>query len=161
MVKPLRRFVDERGSFTEIMRRDWSENFPDETVQANLSISYPGIIRAWHKHERGQVDSFVVAKGTMKICAYDDDTEELDEVVSSGENLQVVRIPGHYWHGTRTVGNETSTLIYFVNRLYDPKDPDELRRPWNDPKIVPRSINGKTNDNRCGKIWDWLEPPYK
>lgn len=38
-------------------------------------------------------------KGALKICAYDDETEELDEIVSTRENLQVVRIPGHYWQG--------------------------------------------------------------
>jgi dTDP-4-dehydrorhamnose 3,5-epimerase len=36
-----------------------------------------------------------VLKGAMKICAYDDG--ELDEIVSTRENLQLVRIPGHYF----------------------------------------------------------------
>jgi len=47
-------FPDERGSFTEVMRIDWKEIVQDEIVQANLSVSYPGIVRAWHKHERGK-----------------------------------------------------------------------------------------------------------
>ena len=63
-VKPLKRFADERGFFTEIMREDW-EIFEDEIVQANLSITYP-IVRAWHKHERGQVDYFVSLKEPSK-----------------------------------------------------------------------------------------------
>jgi dTDP-4-dehydrorhamnose 3,5-epimerase len=67
----------------------------------NFSSSYPGIVRAWHWHLREQVDYFVVLKGALKICAYDEKTRELDEIVSTGEgeNLQVVRIPGEYWHG--------------------------------------------------------------
>jgi len=163
----LKRFPDERGFFAEIMREDWKDFFgEDKVVQVNLSMSYPGIVRAWHRHLRGQVDYFVVVKGAMKICAYDDDKNsqtygELTEIISTAEKLQVVRIPGHYWHGTKTIGVEPSLLIYFVTRLYDYSNPDEERRPWNDPTIIPKTINGKTNDPRVGKIWDWNYPPHK
>jgi dTDP-4-dehydrorhamnose 3,5-epimerase len=159
-IKPLKRFADERGFFTEIMRSDWTDTFQDELCQANMSISYPGIVRAWHRHERGQVDHFLVLRGALKICAYDDESHELDEIISSGENPQVIRMPGHYWHGFRVVGNELAMLVYFVNRLYDYKDPDEIRRPWDDSTIVPSSINGRSDD-RCGRPWDWFYPPYK
>jgi len=77
-VRQLKRFADERGFFTEIMRRDW-DIFKDEIVQANLSITYPGIVRAWHRHERGQVDYFVCVKGAVKICAYDESRREMFE----------------------------------------------------------------------------------
>jgi dTDP-4-dehydrorhamnose 3,5-epimerase len=160
IVRPIKRFADERGFFTEIMRCDWTDVFQDEVCQANMSISYPGVVRAWHKHERGQIDRFLAIKGALKICAYDDETQELDEVVSTGDNPQVVRVPGHYWHGFKVVGNEPATLVYFVNRLYDYKDPDEVRRPWNDPSIVPKSINGRA-DERCGRQWDWHYLPHK
>ncbi|HWQ20817.1 MAG TPA: dTDP-4-dehydrorhamnose 3,5-epimerase family protein [Methanotrichaceae archaeon] len=161
VIKPLRRLVDERGSFTEIMRRDWSDVLKDDIMQANMSFSYPGMVRAWHRHERGQVDHFLAVRGAMKICAYDDESAELDEIVSSGENLQLVRMPGHYWHGFRVVGNEPATLIYFVNNLYDYKNADEVRRPWDDPTIVPKSINGRADDLRCGRPWDWFYVPHK
>jgi dTDP-4-dehydrorhamnose 3,5-epimerase len=161
VVRPLRRFADERGFFTEVMRSDWADVFQDEVHQVNMSVSYPGIVRAWHKHERGQIDHFLVVKGALKICAYDDDSRELDEIVSTGENLQVVRMPGHYWHGFKVVGVEPARLIYFVNRLYDYKDPDEVRRPWNDSNLVPMLINGRTDDPRCGKPWDWFYTPHK
>ena len=162
VIKPLKRFPDERGSFTEIFREDWKDLVQDEDIaQANLSISYPSMVRAWHKHERGQIDYFVVLKGALKICAYDDATQELSEIISTGENLQVVKIPGHYWHGFKVVGNEIATQVYLVNRLYDYQKPDELRKPWNDPFITPKNINGKTDDPRVGKAWDWFYPPHK
>jgi dTDP-4-dehydrorhamnose 3,5-epimerase len=97
----------------------------------------------------------------MKICAYDDKTGELDEIVSSERRLQAVRVPGHYWHGTKTVGNKPSLTVYFVTRLYDYKNPDEERRPWNDVTVVPRSINGKIDDPRVNRSWDWFYPPHK
>jgi len=27
---------------------------------------------------------------------------------------------------------------------------------WDDPMVVPASINGKTGDTRCGRPWDWF-----
>jgi dTDP-4-dehydrorhamnose 3,5-epimerase len=162
VIKPLKRMPDERGSFTEIFRKDWQDLIGDyEIAQLNLSITYPNIIRAWHKHERGQIDCFVVVKGTLKICAYDDTTKELDEIIATDMNPQAVKIPGHYWHGFKVVSPETASHVYFVNRLYNYAKPDELRRPWNDTSIVPEIINGKKEDPRVGKPWDWFLPPHK
>ena len=153
---------DERGFFAEALRTDWKEFLEDEQItQTNLSYSYPNIVRAWHKHTRGQIDHFLVLKGAMKICAYDEETGKMAEVIASSKKPTVVRIPGKYLHGTKTVSNEPSLLIYFVNRVYDYKNPDELRRPWDDQSIVPTEINGKTNDPRVGKPWDWFLSPHK
>jgi len=161
-IKPLKRRPDERGFFTEIIRKDQKALLgEDKLVQANLSISYPGIIRAWHRHLRGQTDYFIVLKGALKICAYDEESRELDEILSTGQDLQIVRVPGIYWHGFKVVGNEPAWLLYFVNKLYDHENPDEERRPWNDSTIIPKSINGRTDDPRIGRPWDWHHPPHK
>lgn len=162
----LTRNVDERGSFTEVMREDWAEFLGAERpVQANFSVSFPGVIRAWHRHERGQYDVFVVVRGSLKVCVYNDLGEpqngELDELVASGDRLQAVMIRGQYWHGTKCVSPTPSETIYFVTRLYDARAPDELRRPWNDPSVVPASINGNSKDARAGRVWDWNAPPHK
>ena len=122
-IKPIKRFPDERGFFTEVMRKDWKDLFGEDTIaQANLSFTYPDVIRAWHRHLRGQVDYFLALKGAIKICAFDDKTAELNEVISSGLDLQVVRMPGHYWHGFKAVGNEPAMLLYFTTNLYDPAE---------------------------------------
>jgi dTDP-4-dehydrorhamnose 3,5-epimerase len=157
-VYDLKKIVDERGFFAEVFRQDWKDLLSEDTiVQTNLSFSFPGMIRAWHRHDRGQVDYFIVVKGSMKICAYDDKQGsqthgQLDEIVAGGERLQAVRIPGHYWHGTKTLGNEASLTVYCVNRLYDAVNPDERRRPWNDPSIL---------DPKTAMSFDWNKPPHK
>ncbi len=154
----INKIPDERGFFAELLREDWKDLLGEDTIlQINLSSSYPGIVRAWHRHTRGQADYIVVLKGTMKICAYDDreDSEtrgHLDEIIASAERFQVVRIPGFYWHGTKTIGNEGSLTLYMMTRLYDYKNPDEERRPWNDPTII---------DPRTNLPYDWNRPPYK
>ena len=138
-IKPIRRLPDERGFFTEVMRKDWKDLFEEDTIaQANLSFTYPNIIRAWHRHLKGQTDYFLALKGLIKICAFDEKTEEINEIVSSALDLQVVRIPGHYWHGFKALGNEPAMLLYFTTNLYDPANPDEERRPWNDPTLIPK-----------------------
>ena len=153
---------DERGFFVEALRNDWKEFLEDEsTLQANISYSYSNIVRAWHKHLRGQIDHFLVLKGAMKICAYDEITGQMAEIIATHKKPTLVRIPGKYLHGSKTISNEPSLLIYFVNRLYDYNNPDEHRLPWNDQSIVPTEINGKKDDPRVGKPWDWFKPPHK
>lgn len=158
-VYDVKKFPDERGFFAELLREDWTEFMSDgdRIVQANLSYSYPGMIRAWHRHLRGQVDYFMVLKGSMKICAYDDDPKsatngQLDEIVASSERLQVVRIVGKNWHGTKTISSDPSLTVYATTRLYDPKNPDEERRAWNDPNII---------DPKTKTTFDWNKAPHK
>lgn len=157
-VRDITKSVDERGFFAEILRDDWKDLLIEDTiVQANISLSLPGIIRAWHRHKKGQVDYLIVLKGVVKICMYDDEESSstrghLEEIVLSGDKLQAVRVPGHYWHGTKNVGFEPSTTLYFVSRLYDSKNPDEERRAWNDPSVL---------DPKTGKPFDWNRPPHR
>ena len=161
-IRPIKRLSDERGFFTEVMRKDWKELFGEDTVaQANFSFTYPDVIRAWHRHVKGQVDYFLALKGSIKICAFDDKTAEVNEVISSGLDLQVVRMPGHYWHGFKALGNEPAMLLYFTTNLSDAANPDEERRPWNDPALIPKIVNGKKDDARVGKPWDWNTLPHK
>jgi dTDP-4-dehydrorhamnose 3,5-epimerase len=149
----LKKNIDERGFFSEVFRRDWSDMFASsEIVQANLSVSYPGMIRAWHRHNQGQVDYFLVLQGSIKICAYDEGKKHLDQIVSSSELLRLVKIPGFYWHGFKNIGNTTAYVIYFVNKLYNYREPDEERRPWNDQNII---------DHKTGKSFDWNREPHQ
>jgi len=151
-VYDLKKHLDERGFFTEVLRQDWIEFLGnDKVVQASLSMSQPGVVRAWHRHVRGQVDYLVVINGTVKIAAYDDlngspTRGKIVEVVASEEQLRAVRIPGFYWHGTKNIGSRPSTTLYFFTRLYDYANPDEERRPWNDTSII---------DPRMNQPYDW------
>jgi dTDP-4-dehydrorhamnose 3,5-epimerase len=163
---PLKKFFDDRGFFMELLRDDWDIVLGDEVVQFNLSFSYPGIIRAWHRHLRGQNDYFICVRGSVKVCGFDDREKsttngDLSEIILSGDAPEVVRMPGDVWHGFKVVGNEPAYFVYGVNKLYDYDNPDEERKPWNSESIIPKSINGKTNDPRVGKPWDWNYSPHK
>ena len=63
------------------MRKDWKELFDEDTVaQANLSSTYPNIIRAWHRHLKGQVDYFLSLRASIKIGAFDEKSGELTKL---------------------------------------------------------------------------------
>jgi dTDP-4-dehydrorhamnose 3,5-epimerase len=158
LVMDIKKNPDERGFFVETARKDWLDLFGEKWIaQANLSQSYPGIIRAWHRHARGQVDYFMVLQGAMKIVAYDENKKSntygrIVELVTSEDRLQIVKVPGHYWHGTKTLGDRPSLTMYFVNNLYDYISPDEERRPWNDSSII---------DPKTKEPYDWNKPAHK
>jgi dTDP-4-dehydrorhamnose 3,5-epimerase len=157
--RSLAKNADERGFFTELIRQDWIANL--SLQQCNFSITYPGVIRAWHRHNRGQTDHFVVLQGSIKLCAFDATTKELDEIILTGDVPQLASIPGHYWHGFKVISEQRAYLVYFVNKLYDYATPDEERRAWNDPTVCPALINGTARDGRCGQPWDWTYAQFK
>ena len=133
---------DERGFLGELFRQDWNDimqNFiPNQFL---ISQSKPGIIRAWHKHLRNQIDLILVLKGTVKICIYDGDSNsksfgDLIEINVDSNTPEIIKIPGHLWHGTKNTGVETSETIYFINNLYDYDNPDEERKNFDDASII-------------------------
>ena len=143
---------DDRGFLGEIFRQDWNDILPEfSPKQLLISQSKPGVIRAWHRHLRNQIDLILVRKGILKICVYDNDKNsktfgQLVEIISSEENPELIKIPGYLWHGTKNIGNKTSEIIYLINNLYDYDKPDEERLDWNDPSIV---------DPKTQKPFDW------
>jgi dTDP-4-dehydrorhamnose 3,5-epimerase len=167
IIRDLKKFVDERGYFSELLREDWNNLLiDDKIVQFNLSFSYPGVVRAWHRHLKGQTDYFICITGAIKVCAYDDregskSYGEINEIILSEDGLKVARIPGILWHGYKAIGTKPIKMLYGVNKLYNYNAPDEERRDWNDKSIIPKSINGKPNDPRVGKPWDWYYSPNK
>ena len=98
---------------------------------------------------------------SMKICAFDEKTRKLVEVIASQDKPMLTRIPGHYLHGTKAISDDPSVTIYFTTKLYDYSNPDEERLPWNESAIVPSEINGNKNDVRVNQPWDWFYPPYR
>lgn len=132
-VRDLQVNADERGHLVEMFREDWDEYDPAPAM-SYFSLSYPGIVRAWHRHTRGQVDHFVCPSGRIKVGIFDDRDEsptqgEVESYVVGEHDLQVVRIPGACWHGFKVVGNEPAILVNFPTVLYDYENPDEERLP--------------------------------
>ena len=144
---------DNRGYVVEIFREDWKEFFgKDLPNQINFSKSNAGVIRAWHRHNRDQIDYFLVQKGKVRICVYDGNINsrsygKLVEIEVNGNEPKIVKVPGHFWHGTKNIGTETSETIYFLTNLYDYNNPDEERISYDDVTII---------DPKTQKPYDWM-----
>jgi dTDP-4-dehydrorhamnose 3,5-epimerase len=125
--------ADERGHLVEVFRSDW-DMYDINPEMSYYSLTYPGIVRAWHRHTRGQTDHFVCPEGRIKVAVYDDRNGsttqgELDTFVIGEHNQEVVRIPGDCWHGFKAIGTAPALLINFPTELYNYEDPDEERLP--------------------------------
>ena len=120
-VTRLPKFADSRGwSLNDIYGR--VDGYP---YQVNYSILYPGIIKAWHRHEH-QDDYFCILKGMAQVGIYSD--ENGPEKFFIGEhNPAVVRVKAGEWHGLTAVGNEPCGLLYLVTKKFNPAEPDEER----------------------------------
>ncbi len=137
VVKELKRFCDERGYFLEVLRDD--DEMLEVFGQTSFTMSYPGVIKAFHWHRR-QDDLWFVAAGTAQIVLHDiredSGTRGQTQVIYAGEDVPVlVLIPRGVAHGYRVLGSKPLALFYHTNRSYDPADPDEERIPYDDPGI--------------------------
>lgn len=122
----------------EILRDD--ENLLEKFGQASFTITYPGIIKAFHWHEK-QDDLWFVIKGNIQIVLYDlresSTTYKETQVIYAGELYQqkLILIPKGVAHGYKVLGQKQAELIYFTTESYSPNNPDEKRIPFDDPKI--------------------------
>lgn len=142
----LRVFPDDRGSFCEQIRLsedgDFSFynhqgeliSFKDFKIrQINSSVMRPGVIKAWHYHLE-QTDVWTVAPGCGNLLVGLVDLRE--DSPTKGNSMRVflgdynpgmLRIPSGLAHGCMNINNEDTVLTYYVNQLFDPKNPDEQR----------------------------------
>ncbi len=136
-VKQLTRHADQRGYLMELLRSD--DPIFSKFGQCYVSMNYPGVVRAWHWHEK-QDDFFVVVKGMIRVGLYDQregsaTQGEVNDFYLGENNTILLKIPVGVVHGYKTIGVEPSLLINFPSVAYNPKEPDEFRLPWNTDQI--------------------------
>jgi len=136
-VKKLVRHCDDRGFFMEILRDD--DGLLSRFGQASMSKTYPGVIKAFHYHEK-QDDLWFFPAGNAQVVLHDlrsgSPTRGETNVFYMGEdNPVLLLIPVGVAHGYRVLGQEPAVIVYFTTMSYDRNDPDEKRLPWDDPSI--------------------------
>jgi len=136
-IKQLARHADERGYLMELLRSD--DPIFTKFGQCYVSLNYPGVVRAWHYHKK-QDDHFVVVKGMCRVGLYDmregsPTRGEVNDLCLGDHNPILLKIPVGVVHGYKTIGVEPSLLINFPSEVYNRKEPDEHRLPWNTDQI--------------------------
>ena len=137
VIKKLITHSDDRGYFREVVRED--DQLLRHFGQSSITKTYPGVIKAFHWHNN-QDDVWYVVDGMARVVLYDrrpgSPTAGVTQVVYAGEdNPVVILIPIGVAHGYQVLGNKPVVLFYHVTQAYDPKQPDELRIPFDDPVI--------------------------
>ncbi|WHY95325.1 dTDP-4-dehydrorhamnose 3,5-epimerase family protein [Peribacillus simplex] len=138
MVKKLVKHCDDRGFFAELVRDDEPELL-SRFGQASCSMSYPGVIKAFHYHEK-QDDLWFFPSGNAQVVLYDlregsSTKGETDVYYMGEENPIMLLIPKGVAHGYRVLGQKPATILYFTTESYNPINPDEKRINWDDSEI--------------------------
>lgn len=117
VVFPLKMNMDERGSFTELLRSG-------KCGQVSVNVSKPGITKGEHWHH-SKWEFFIVVSGHGLIQQRRIESDKVIEFEVSGKKLEVVyALPG-YTHNIINL-SETQDLITLIwaNENFDPKRPD-------------------------------------
>jgi dTDP-4-dehydrorhamnose 3,5-epimerase len=129
-VKPLRRIPDDRGWLMEILRADDPDLFV-RFGQVYVSATYPGVVKAWHYHER-QVDNFACVAGMVKLVLVDTREDSptrgaIDEFFIGTLNPTIVQVPNLVYHGWKCISVESALVINVPTEPYRYDAPDEHR----------------------------------
>ena len=113
---PLKMNVDDRGSFTEILRTA-------DRGQFSVNISKPGITKGNHWHHTKN-EKFLVVSGKGVIRFRKPDETQVAEYFVSGEKLEVLDIPVGYTHNIENLGDTDMVTFMWCNECFDPNKPD-------------------------------------
>lgn len=136
-IKQLKVWPDDRGFLMEVLRND--DKFYKKFGQTTFTLTHPGIVKAFHWHKK-QDDLWFIASGMAQIVLHDlrkkSKTYKETQVIFAGdENRVLIKIPSGVAHGYKVIGTRPAMLFYHTSEVYNPKDPDEERLDFDDPKI--------------------------
>ena len=127
-IYPLRMNVDQRGSFTEIIRT------PDRG-QVSVNISKPGITKGQHWHHTKN-EKFVVVSGHGLIQLRREGLDEngqpypVREYEVSGDQIQVVEmLPGFTHNIINLSDTDDLVTVMWANEAFNPNRPDTYFDP--------------------------------
>lgn len=130
VVKHLVTHQDSRGFFREIVRRS-DPFFAEGFAQWSVSLMWPGVIKAWHIHQR-QVDWWYCLTGTLQVALWDrregsETYGKLLELFLGEQNGgRVLRIPPGVAHGCKAISTREAILFYVTSNEYDASDEGRL-----------------------------------
>ena len=135
--KNLKVIPDERGRLMEILRQD--DSLFLEFGQVYMTTTYPGVVKAWHKHEK-QTDNVACIQGMIKLVLYDfreksSTYKEVNQFLIGIHNPMLVQIPAGVYHGWMCVSQEEAIIVNIPTEAYDYEHPDEQRLDPHDNDI--------------------------
>lgn len=143
IIKPLIKYVDDRGWLTEVFREDELEHefLP---VMGYISITHPGVARGPHEHEK-QADNFAfLGPSNFKIYLWDNRKDSPTYMTAhsfvAGEDApHSVVIPPGVVHAYKNIGTGPGMVVNNPNQLYagrGKKSPVDEIRHESDPHTI-------------------------
>ena len=109
--------VDERGSFTELLKTT-------DHGQFSVNITKPGATKGQHWHN-SKWELFIVVSGRGLIQERKIGTDEIIEFEVSGDRIQAVHmLPGYSHNITNLSETENLVTIMWANEKFDSNRPD-------------------------------------
>ena len=114
---PLKMNIDDRGSFTELLRTE-------KCGQFSVNISKPGIIKGQHWHNT-KWEFFIVVSGHGLIQQRKIGTDKILEFEVSGDDIKAVHmLPGYTHNIINLSDSENLVTLMWANEQFDPTHPD-------------------------------------
>ena len=114
---PLKMNVDDRGSFTELLKTA-------NCGQFSVNISKPGITKGQHWHNT-KWEFFIVVSGEALIQQRKIGTDDVLEFRVSGEKIEAVHMLPGYTHNIINLSQDKDLVtVMWANEQFDPGKPD-------------------------------------
>lgn len=136
---PLNNYPSEEGDFGEIIRLDSNGELEDisgfKLAQMNRTYLFPGTVKAWHLHLKQDEIWYLPPNQDLFVGLWDvrknsSSNGTLMRLVMGGGKSELLFIPRGVAHGSANFTLVDANLFYLVNEKFDPKNPDEMRIPW-------------------------------
>lgn len=115
---PLPQYGDERGVFVEMLKTKDSGQF-------SFFTAHPGVTRGGHYHHT-KTEKFLVIKGSARFGFRHIVTDEAFEIVTSGDQPQVVETVPGWVHDITNIGDDEMVVMLWANENFDRDHPDTI-----------------------------------
>ncbi|MFA5687318.1 MAG: NAD-dependent epimerase/dehydratase family protein [Bacilli bacterium] len=115
-VYDLKMNIDQRGSFTEVLKTLKDGQF-------SINVSKPNIVKGNHYHHT-KTEKFIVICGVCEIKFRKINETTIKTFIVSGEKLQVIDIPPGYTHSIKNIGEVDSVTLMWASEIFDKNNPD-------------------------------------
>lgn len=110
------KYSDPRGVFVEMLKT------PD-CGQFSFFTAHPGITRGGHYHHT-KTEKFLVIKGRARFGFRHMTSGELHEVITDGDNPQIVETVPGWTHDITNIGDDEMIVMLWANEIFDRAHPD-------------------------------------
>lgn len=112
---------DARGVFVEMLKT------PD-CGQFSYFTAHPGVTRGGHYHH-SKTEKFLVIKGTARFKFRHMQTGEAHELVTHGEQAEIVETVPGWTHDITNIGDSELVCMLWANEIFDRDNPDTYACP--------------------------------